>query len=616
MSSSSLAQIYWAYNNFDNNVISFSNIKGITLKDLYLSHSDSYSSSITDCDSVLFTNCLIQTYLSFYNSSGVTIKNSYLKNVGTGFRDNANANKQLTLNMTNNILGDTLNPGGAYVNIYKGYYDNNFKVLIDNNILSQNYFVQADYSAGSSGATFSDTLIVSNNKSIYYNNNYTSNLGIYGGYPNDDYIVFKNNDLQGVSMQFYHCDSIISNRFVNIHNESYGVRLRNKGYFANNYIDVSSSGSGDVYGLNISQNNSPITVAHNSINHTAFAGSAMYVSTDISAGLKVKNNILYTSGGGIPLKAVTQSNVDWDYNCYYNNVGNTLASYNGNNYSSVSALGTVLGSDANSLNLNPFFISDTNLTINQALLQEGTLLASAPLDINGTSRTSPTTMGAKEFVFCSNDAGIISFITPSTPLSSNTNNIEVLLSNQGSNPLTSVSIAWSVNGVVQTPFTWTGNLASNNTTNVTIASNYTFSGASIYNLQTWVENPNGVADCNAYNDTIQLNNLVVSLCGTYTLGGTNPDFTSFSELSTILNNAGLTCPTTINVRDGVYDDQLIISNIPGNSFVNTLTIKGESGDSSLVTLEHANSATHLHVALNNVKGITQKDMTFDNNSYY
>ena len=139
-------------------------------------------------------------------------------------------------------------------------------------------------------------------------------------------------------------------------------------YFANNYIDVSSSGSNDVYGLYINQNNSPVTIAHNSINHTAFAGSAMYVENDISAGLKVKNNILYTSGGGIPLKAVTQSNVDWDYNCYYNNVGNTLASYNGNNYSSVSALGTVLGSDANSLNLNPFYVSNTNLMVSQRQL--------------------------------------------------------------------------------------------------------------------------------------------------------------------------------------------------------------------------------------------------------
>ena len=105
-----------------------------------------------------------------------------------------------------------------------------------------------------------------------------------------------------------------------------------------------------------------------------------------------------------------------------------------------------------------------------------------------------------------------------------------------------------------------------------------------------------------------------SLCGVYTLGGLNPDFASFSDLNLALNNAGITCPVTINVRDGVYDDQLLLSSIPGNSFVNTITIQGESGDSSLVRLEHANTATHIVFSLNDIKGLTLRDMTFKNNS--
>ena len=56
-------------------------------------------------------------------------------------------------------------------------------------------------------------------------------------------------------------------------------------------------------------------------------------------------------------------------------------------------------------------------------------------------------------------------------------------------------------------------------TNVTIANNHTFSGASIYNLKVWVENPNGNADCNNGNDTTLLENLVTPLNGVYTLGG-------------------------------------------------------------------------------------------------
>ena len=59
-----------------------------------------------------------------------------------------------------------------------------------------------------------------------------------------------------------------------------------------------------------------------------------------------------------------------------------------------------------------------------------------------------------------------------------------------------------------------------------------------------------------------IDNLVTPLCGVYTLGGLNPDFASFSDLNLALNNAGITCPVTINVRDGVYDDQLLLSSIP------------------------------------------------------
>ena len=62
-------------------------------------------------------------------------------------------------------------------------------------------------------------------------------------------------------------------------------------------------------------------------------------------------------------------------------------------------------------------------------------------------------------------------------------------------------------------------------------------------------------DCNAYNDTTLLENLVSPLNGVYTLGGVVQILLSFSELATVLNNAGQTGPVTINVRDGDYNEQ-------------------------------------------------------------
>ena len=77
----------------------------------------------------------------------------------------------------------------------------------------------------------------------------------------------------------------------------------------------------------------------------------------------------------------------------------------------------------------------------------------------------------------------------------------------------------------------------------------------------------------------------------------------------MLNNAGQTGPVTINVRDGVYNEQFLSSNIQGNSFVNTLTIQGESGDSSLVRLRDDKQYYNL-VLIFVLKGLTLRRYDF------
>ena len=169
--------------------------------------------------------------------------------------------------------------------------------------------------------------------------------------------------------------------------------------------------------------------------------------------------------------------------------------------------------------------------------------------------------------------------------------IEVQMLNYGISTITNVTIALSVNGILQTPFNWTGNLPSGGVDNNINIGSYNFISGITNIFKVWVENPNGIADVNALNDTAT-NNLIASLCGSYTVGGTNPDFANFTEVANALNNSGVSCPVTFVVRDGVYEEQINIVNVPGNSLVNTVTFLGESGDSSLVTLSSV-SYTHL-----------------------
>ncbi|MEK9620516.1 MAG: hypothetical protein VW078_10530, partial [Flavobacteriales bacterium] len=211
------------------------------------------------------------------------------------------------------------------------------------------------------------------------------------------------------------------------------------------------------------------------------------------------------------------------------------------------------------------------------------------------------------------DAAITQIQSPIFPFAAGVHDVEVNLINSGAITMTTATIKWIINGASQPDYSWTGSLSMGNSENNINIGNYNFPSGVPHDIKIWVEQPNGQADLYALNDTVQTT-LYSSLCGVYTLGGLNPDFASFSDLNLALNNAGVTCPVTINVRDGVYDDQLLLSSIPGNSFANTITIQGESGDSSLVRLEHANTATHIVFSVNNIKGLTLQDMTFKNYS--
>ena len=237
---------------------------------------------------------------------------------------------------------------------------------------------------------------------------------------------------------------------------------------------------------------------------------------------------------------------------------------------------------------------------------------------NGNGKSFWAIDNIQVFAPLSNDASISLIQAPQMTFSQGIYPIEVQMLNYGISTITNVTIAWSVNGILQTPFNWTGNLPSGGVDNNINIGSYNFISGITNIFKVWVENPNGIADVNALNDTAT-NNLIASLCGSYTVGGINPDFANFTEVANALNNVGITCPVTFVVRDGVYEEQINIVNVPGNSLVNTVTFLGESGDSSLVTLSYSDANNILDYTLNleNTYGFTFRDIGFSrgNNSY-
>ncbi|MCC6601160.1 MAG: hypothetical protein IT223_10865, partial [Crocinitomicaceae bacterium] len=96
------------------------------------------------------------------------------------------------------------------------------------------------------------------------------------------------------------------------------------------------------------------------------------------------------------------------------------------------------------------------------------------------------------------DAGISAVLSPNGTSCTTTYQPSVTLSNYGSATLTSVTIKYNIDGTGSSSFSWTGNLVSGSSVNVTLPDVTTSLGS--HTLYVWTENPNGQSDQNSSND--------------------------------------------------------------------------------------------------------------------
>ncbi len=175
------------------------------------------------------------------------------------------------------------------------------------------------------------------------------------------------------------------------------------------------------------------------------------------------------------------------------------------------------------------------------------------------------------------DAGVVSVDQPVSPTNLQPQNLFVSFQNFGSDPLTSVDINWTLNGVLQTSFSWSGNLSSNQTESVNIGSFTPNLG--VNDLVVWTSNPNNTIDPTPSNDTLYATiEAYDALCGTYYVGlAPGANFPTLADAAFALENYGITCPVTIVVMPGFYSERLELGQIPGASSVNTVTFRGQPG---------------------------------------
>ena len=83
---------------------------------------------------------------------------------------------------------------------------------------------------------------------------------------------------------------------------------------------------------------------------------------------------------------------------------------------------------------------------------------------------------------------------------------------------------------------------------------------------------NGSTDSLPINDEDSLT-LVLGLNGTYTIGGTTPDYDDIAEAIDELEYAGVCGPVTFWLRDGTYSGSNAIGAISGASSTNTIYLQ-------------------------------------------
>jgi|GEM_PF-822921 len=212
------------------------------------------------------------------------------------------------------------------------------------------------------------------------------------------------------------------------------------------------------------------------------------------------------------------------------------------------------------------------------------------------------------------DAGVTAILAPGSPIALGSHNVDVIIRNYGLDTLEMANVGWSVNGVIQTPFAWTGSLLTGETDTVTAgAYNFTYVPyPGLNEILVWTEAPNGGVDLTAINDTAStIVDAHDPYNGTYYIATATPDFPNFTIAALALKNWGVSGPVTVLTATGTYIEQIVFDTIPGVSAVKTVTFRSLSGVNTDVTLQFAGatSAANYVLKLNNADYLHFEDMT-------
>lgn len=365
-----------------------------------------------------------------------------------------------------------------------------------------------------------------------------------------------------------------------------------QGTIANNMMSVFGPSNSTNYGLYVTES-SYQRFLNNSIHIESgnISGSGGYFE-NCDQFLNM-NNIYFNTNASPAICFKNVSNYVSDFNNYWTNgvVLGILGTIT--NITSLSSLQLNSGQDASSHSIDPSFNSQTLLCpINPGLDNLGVPYSNIVDDFFGNMRHPITPdIGCIEFSPKQYDAGIISIDTPLRLISPGIAGITVTIKNFGMAALTSCDLFYSIDGGSAATINWMGNIPPGGAETSTFLGNHNFSYG-YHRVEAWTSNPNQHPDTSSFNDTAHLYLKVCDVMdSTYTIGGPNSgaDFISIGEAIDAMLGCGVGGMVTFNILPGIYNEQVVLPEIPGASDENRIVFQSISGNPADVILQFYSS---------------------------
>lgn len=286
--------------------------------------------------------------------------------------------------------------------ITPAYYDV-YSVLVNGfNIGANNFeFKQCTFKHGSDAIALVSPYDVRSSLLSVKGCTFQNNLGTCIGGNNFDRILLSGNTMSGcimgVQMDAIGIADVKRNYMYNL--SFAGIWLANVGTSGNVFNNAIAVVGSQEKGMVITGSNN-MNIVHNTV-YTDQAATSYYQLS--GNNVNVVNNIFMQNGNGYAARFLGVSGIGTvNYNDYYAPSG-TLARWAGVTCSTVGQLQQTSGQNANSLAINPQFVSSIDLHASAAGLDNAGLAVGIPKDIEGQSRSTTTPdIGADEFTASGN----------------------------------------------------------------------------------------------------------------------------------------------------------------------------------------------------------------------